>query len=110
MIRIGRISLVITSVLVAIAVAATPILVSAQATPTPSTGEQYTPLLQSVHSPPRWFSGADGKVHLVYELLLTNAFPVPVTVTSVDVLNAENESTIESLEGESLSASMSLLT
>jgi hypothetical protein len=82
---------------------------AAQATPTATTGDQYTPVLQSVPTPPRWFTGSDGRVHLVYELLLANAFPVPVTVTSVDVLAADTGDTIGSLDGDALRAAMSLL-
>jgi len=45
------------------------------------TVEEFTPALMTVLSPPRWFTGTDGTVHLVYELQLTNAFPVASTVT-----------------------------
>ena len=58
--------------------------VGAQATPVPVPGTQYTPLLPAVLSTPRWFRGADEQIHLVYELLLTNAFPVSVEVTTVE--------------------------
>ena len=74
------------------------------------TDEQYTALIQSVPSPPRWFKGTDGRVHLVYELLLTNAFPVPVTVTSVEILDADQGRVVAVLGGAALTASMSLLT
>ncbi len=83
---------------------------AAQATPVPVTGEQYTPVIQRVPTPPRWFEGADERVHLAYELLLTNAFPVPVTVSAVEVLDAESGRSVMSLSGDALSASMSLLT
>lgn len=76
---------------------------------TASAGERYTPLIQSVPSPPRWFTGADGQVHLVYELLLTNGFPVLVTVASVEVLGAAPGHPLASLSGDRLSAAMSLL-
>ena len=83
--------------------------VRAQATPVPADGPQYTPLLPSVLSPPRWFHGADEQVHLVYELLLTNAFPIPVEVTTVDVLDADTGRSVATLTGETLAAAMSLL-
>ena len=35
-------------------------------------GSAYTPVIQLVPSLPRWFEGDDGRVHLEYELLLTN--------------------------------------
>jgi hypothetical protein len=68
--------------------------VSAQATPVPPSGEQYTPIIASGLSPPRWFTGSDGTVHLAYELLLTNAFAVPITVTAVDVLDEATGSVV----------------
>jgi hypothetical protein len=71
-------------------------------------GDQYTPLVMSVPSTPRWFAGSDGRVHLVYELMLTNGFNVPVTVSSVSVNNQAGRS-LARLEGDALAASMSLL-
>lgn len=47
--------------------------VHAQAQPAPPAGWNFTPLIESVISPPHWFIGTDGKVHVIYELLLTNA-------------------------------------
>ena len=44
-----------------------------------------TPVLQKVISPPRWFEGADGRFHMKYELKLTNASPVSLAVSSVEV-------------------------
>jgi hypothetical protein len=44
--------------------------------------ERFTPLVMSVLAPPRWFKGVDRRFHLVYELTLTNGFPVPVSVRS----------------------------
>ena len=84
--------------------------VSAQATPIPAAGPQYTPLLPEVLTPPRWFQGADEQVHLVYEMLLINAFPVPVELTTVEVLNADTGRSVASLTGEPLTTAMTLLT
>jgi pimeloyl-ACP methyl ester carboxylesterase len=82
-----------------------------EATPTSSTpGMQFTPLLESVLSPPHWFMGTDGQVHLVYELVLTNAIPAPVTVNAVEVLDADAGTTLTRLTGQSLLAAMSLAT
>ena len=86
-----------------------PRAVHAQATPVPAAGPQYTPLLPSVPAPPRWFNGADDQIHLVYELLLTNAFPVPVEVTTVEVLEADTQRSIANLTGKPLAAAMTLL-
>jgi hypothetical protein len=80
-----------------------------QGTPVPAAQSQFTPLLPSVPSPPRWFLGADEQIHLVYELLLTNAFPVPVEVTTVEVLDAGTGQSLASLTGETLASAMSLL-
>ena len=48
----------------------------------PARADRYTPLVMSTMSTPHWFEGRDARVHLVYELSLTNGFPVPVTVTA----------------------------
>jgi pimeloyl-ACP methyl ester carboxylesterase len=90
---------------------AAPSLPRTQATPTQTgSGTQLTPLLDSVLSPPRWFTGTDGQVHLVYELLLTNALPAPVTVNTVEVRDADSGATLVRLAGPSLLAAMSLAT
>jgi hypothetical protein len=83
-------------------VAAPPIHVAAAA-------ERYTPLVMSVFAPPRWFKGLDGRFHVVYELALTNGFPVPVSVRSVSVIDARRRVSLERLNGARLTASMSLL-
>lgn len=71
-------------------------------------GDAYTPLVMSVPSIPHWFMGSDGRVHLVYELVLTNGFNVPVTVSSVSIENQAGRS-IARLDGDKLAASMTLL-
>ncbi len=71
--------------------------------------EQLTPVIQSVPSPPRWFKGADDRVHLVYELLLTNTIAVPVTVTAVEVVDVGRGATVATLRADALSAAVSLL-
>jgi len=73
-------------------------------------GWHFTPLIESVISPPHWFTGTDGKVHLVYELLLTNALAVPVTVSTVEVRNADSAATLLHLTGAPLLAAMSIVT
>jgi hypothetical protein len=73
------------------------------------TDEQYTPVIQAIHSPPRWFKGADDRFHLVYELLLTNTIPLPVSVTSVAVLDAHGGAVVATLQDAALTAAMSLL-
>ena len=103
-------SLLICSVLALLGLSGTIANVRAQATPVAGTGgEQYTPVVQSVMSTPRWFTGADNQVHLTYELMLTNAFPVETTVTAVEVLDAASGASINSLTGDALEAAMSYL-
>ena len=78
--------------------------------PQPAGGGQLTPLLDSTLSVPRWFTGTDGKAHLVYELLLTNAIPAPVTLSTLDVRDADSGATLIRLAGDSLLAATSLAT
>jgi hypothetical protein len=73
------------------------------------TAEQFTGVSLSVHSPPRWFKGADERFHLAYELLLTNAVPLPMTVTAVEVVDAGRGVSVAMLQDEDLTAAMSLL-
>ena len=57
-------------------------------------GGQLTPLLDSTLSAPRWFTGTDAKTHLVYELMLTNVLPAAVTLSGVEVRNADSGATL----------------
>ncbi|MBX7435201.1 M23 family metallopeptidase [Mycobacterium sp. Y57] len=75
----------------------------------PATGGQITPLLESTLSAPRWFTGTDGRAHLVYELMLTNVVPAAVTLAAVEVLSADSGSTLIRLTGDSLRAATSLV-
>ena len=88
-----------------------PIVVQAQATPEAAvtTGDQYTPVVASVFSTPRLFTGSDGQAHLVYELSVLNAFPVDVTITGLDVLDGGDGAVIASFDGDDLAAMSSLL-
>jgi len=74
----------------------------------PPVGGQITPLLASTLSIPRWFTGTDDRAHLVYELLLTNAVPAPVTLNAVEVHDAESGAMLTRLTGDSLDAATSL--
>lgn len=89
--------------------AAQPNLVQAAETRFAESSPQLTPVLPSVFSVPRWFAGDDAKIHLVYELFLTNALRVPATVTQLDVLDGSTGKVLRSLSGDDLSAAMSLL-
>ena len=67
----------------------------------PDTGPTVvTPLLASVIAPPIPVPATDGKVHLAYELLLTNVLDQELTLTSLDV-RASNH-TLLSLAGDRL--------
>src|SRR5215204_7739671 len=71
-----------------IALAAPAREVAGQATPTapPGVTAQTTALLvTAIHDPLR-VTGSDGMVHLEYDLVLTNVFTTPVTITAIDVL------------------------
>src|SRR5690349_12566860 len=63
-----------------VAAQATP--VAAQATPvaTPA-APQTTALLVAAIRPPQRVAASDGRVHLEYDLVLTNVFTAPVTLT-----------------------------
>jgi Peptidase family M23 len=74
----------------------------------PVTGGQTTPLLDSTLSTPRWFTGTDGQAHLVYELMLTNVVPAAVTVSAVEVHDADSGATLIRLSGDLLHAATSL--
>ena len=59
---------------------------------------------------PAGSAGTDGKAHLVYELLLTNAIPAPVTLSALEVRDADSGATLIRLAGDSLRAATSLAT
>jgi hypothetical protein len=76
-----------------------------QATPVgpPGVTARTTALLvTAIHDPLR-VTASDGMVHLEYDLVLTNVFTTPVTISSIDVLTPEGESLLR-LEGDSLKA------
>ena len=59
-----------------------------------------TPIVGSVLAPPMPVAATDGKTHLAYELVLTNASPQDVTLMSVDAVAAGNR--LLTLSGEGL--------
>jgi Peptidase family M23 len=88
-----------------IALAAPAREVAGQATPTapPGVTAQTTALLvTAIHDPLR-VTGSDGMVHLEYDLVLTNVFTTPVTITAIDVLTPDGQSLLQ-LEGDALKA------
>jgi hypothetical protein len=76
--------------------------------PTPSTGPAVaTPVIADVVAAPVPVPGTDGKVHLAYELKLTNVLDQEVTVTSVGV--REGDRTYLDLSGDGLSYWMRII-
>lgn len=71
-------------------------------------GQTFTPVLQEVTSTPTWFDGIDGKVHVEYDLKLTNSFPVNATVTSLQV-RRRGGGVLATLTGDGLLAAISPL-
>ena len=81
----------------------------AESSPQAVSSEQLlTPVTQSVVSRPRWYPGDDGRVHMQYELLLTNTVPLSIDVTALEVRGGSGRR-IEALSGERLEAAMTLL-
>ena len=67
----------------------------------PDTGPSVvTPLLASVIAPPIPVPATDDKVHLAYELLLTNVLNQELTLTSLDV--RASDKTLLNLAGDRL--------
>src|SRR5215208_4790353 len=78
---------------------------SGQATPVapPGVTARTTALLvTAIHDPLR-VTGSDGMVHLEYDLVLTNVFTTPVTITAIEVLTPDGQSLLR-LEGDALEA------
>ena len=104
--------LLVTGLLATTQIAVQPRPVYAQATPQASpveAGDQYTPVVASVFSTPRWFAGSDGQTHLVYELSLLNSFPVDVTLSELEVVDGRSGTELATYGGEELTAISSLL-
>ena len=64
-----------------------------QATPlaSPTAAQASTAIVVSVTNDPIRVPGSDGADHLEYDLLVTNALGAPVSLTSVEVLDADGE-------------------
>jgi murein DD-endopeptidase MepM/ murein hydrolase activator NlpD len=79
----------------------------AEASPAARPAAELTPVIESVPSVPRWYRADDGRVHLQYELMLTNTLPLPVRVDSIEVRGGGRQ--LETLSGDGLVAAMSPL-
>ncbi len=60
-----------------------------------ASADQFTPVVASALTrDARPFPGTDGRTHLVYELVITNANATPATLKSISVVDADNPSHI----------------
>ena len=84
--------------LLAIAVAAP---VAEAATP-----DRFTPVVAEVVAPPEPVTATDGRLHLAYELLLTNRALPPATITAREVTAQSHGRVLQSLAGAELEAVM----
>jgi hypothetical protein len=70
----------------------------------PPTTAQTTALLVASTNPPLRVRGSDGLEHLEYDLVFTNVFTAPVTLTAIEVLSPD-DSVLLRLAGDALAAS-----
>ncbi len=79
--------------------------VAGQATPVAPPGwtAETTALLATATHDPLRVTGSDGMVHLEYDLVITNVFTTPVTLTAIDVFTPDGRSLLR-LEDDSLAA------
>ncbi|MFE1378647.1 M23 family metallopeptidase [Streptomyces sp. NPDC058740] len=77
---------------------------AAATTPTPTPGPRFTPLTAAVMTEPAPFRATDGRTHLSYELLTTNALPssARVRLDRVEVQDARTHRVVGSLSGQEL--------
>jgi hypothetical protein len=87
------------------------VLISLALTTAASAADQFTPVLVTTLNPTAGvFLGTDGKQHVVYELMLTNANPTPATIQKIDVLPASNPShVLASYQGSILQSQLRTL-
>jgi hypothetical protein len=71
--------------------------------------DQNTPVLLSAASRPIPFRGADGRVHIDYELQVINARAVTVKLVSLEVLDAASGKVLATVSGAEVAGSFSLL-
>ena len=71
--------------------------------------DQNTPVLLGVASHPVPFRGADGRVHIDYELQVINARAVPARLVSMEVLDAASGKVLATVSGADIARTFSLL-
>ena len=69
----------------------------------------FTPVAATTLTTPAPVTGTDGKVHLAYELLLSNASSAGFRLDRVDVLDAAGQQVLLSLAGPQLAAASNLI-
>ncbi len=70
---------------------------------------RFTPLTASTLTTPQAVTGTDGKLHLAYELLLTNAAATTVRIDRIEVLDADTQQALLALDGPALAAASNLI-
>jgi hypothetical protein len=101
-----RLLVLLAASLVGASVAALPVSgLSQDATPavTSATGEATTAIIVSATNDPLRVAGSGGVDHLEYDLLVTNGFSAPITLTSITAL-APDGGTLLHLDGDALVA------
>ena len=74
----------------------------------PEPGDHYTPLVGTLLSEPHPVAAADGRVHLDYEFLLLNPLPQPITVSRLEVVDADRRNRVlDDLSGPRLESVLS---
>src|SRR5215469_6572115 len=67
---------------------------------------KFTPVAGSVLTSPEPVKTSDGKVHIAYELVLTNTFDFEVDINTVEVRDAASKQVVLSLTGQDLAVHM----
>src|SRR5262249_1557949 len=57
-------------------------------------GDSVTPLVATVLAPPQPVLAADDRIHLVYELFLTNVSPAMMQLTAVETLDPDRQNAV----------------
>ncbi|MDQ0892766.1 M23 family metallopeptidase [Agromyces ramosus] len=70
---------------------------------------RFTPLATSVLTPPMPVEGTDEKVHLTYDILITNATSLPVQLDRLEVSDADSDDPLLAEEGPQLNRSVTRL-
>src|SRR5215212_2333785 len=97
---LNRTTLMALGALLAIAVGVSPRASAGQPAPPAA---QPTALLVSATNAPQRMLGSDGMEHLEYDLIVTNVFTAPVTLTTVEVIAPDGRALLR-LEGDALAA------